>query len=249
MHGPHLQHCRAAQPGHQQDRQPQPDPPPLPRPSAAGSVFFSRHTPPMRSLYAARAAEVTPPRTLTMALKALPRSMKLPELVKGSTGRGEDHHVPGNSPVTGGLYSPLKGRHIQYFRMARPVIREPAPRQRGSFRRWRRRAPAASHAPLTSGPSTSIGDALVLAPGDEDDLLCKGSQARDGAGGTGGDGVVVQPDAVTGPHQLDAVLHAVEGPGKGRGWSRRAPGPPRRRWRPCSSPRCGRRAGGCPPWS
>ena len=59
------------------------------------------------------------------------------------------------------------------------------------------------------------GNVLVIAPGDEDDLLLKGSQARDGAGGTGGDGIIVKPDAVIGTHQLDAVLHAVEGPGKG----------------------------------
>ena len=59
------------------------------------------------------------------------------------------------------------------------------------------------------------GNVLVIAPGDEDHLLLEGAQARDSAGGTGGDGIVVKPDAVIGAHQLDAVLHAVEGPSKG----------------------------------
>ena len=57
------------------------------------------------------------------------------------------------------------------------------------------------------------GDVLVIAAGDEDDLLREAAQAGDGAAGGGGDGIVVEPDAVLDAHQLDAVLHAAEGGG------------------------------------
>ena len=59
------------------------------------------------------------------------------------------------------------------------------------------------------------GDVLIVAPRDQNQLLIEASQARDGAGGRGGDGVVVIPDAVLLPHQLDPVLHAAEAPGDG----------------------------------
>ena len=52
---------------------------------------------------------------------------------------------------------------------------------------------------------------LVVPPGDEDQLLGEGLQPGDGAGGAGGDGIVVPLYAVQLPHEFNAVLH----PGKG----------------------------------
>ena len=58
------------------------------------------------------------------------------------------------------------------------------------------------------------GNVLIVSPGDQNDLLCKGAEAGDGPGGTGGDGVVVVPDAIYRAYQLNAVLHAAEAAGK-----------------------------------
>ena len=63
-------------------------------------------------------------------------------------------------------------------------------------------------------PQHVEGDVLVIPSGDKDDLLVERPQPRDGAGRAGGDGVVVVPHAPVCPHQLDAVLHAAEFPGK-----------------------------------
>ena len=62
-------------------------------------------------------------------------------------------------------------------------------------------------------PQGLEGNVLVIAAGNQNHLLGKAPQARRGAGGRGGDGVVVEPDSVLDPDQLDPVLHAPEGPG------------------------------------
>ena len=54
------------------------------------------------------------------------------------------------------------------------------------------------------------GHALVLAAGDENDLLRKGIQPRDSPGRTGGDGIIVIADAGELPDKLNAVLNALE---------------------------------------
>ena len=64
-------------------------------------------------------------------------------------------------------------------------------------------------------PDGIVGDALVLAPGDEDHLFREAPEPGDGAAGGRGDGVVVPTDAPADPDPLDAVLHAVEAPGHG----------------------------------
>ncbi|MPN14378.1 hypothetical protein SDC9_161705 [bioreactor metagenome] len=51
---------------------------------------------------------------------------------------------------------------------------------------------------------------LVVAPGDKNHLVPEGTQPRYGAGGAGGDGVVVIPHLSQGSHQLDPVLHPAE---------------------------------------
>ena len=52
------------------------------------------------------------------------------------------------------------------------------------------------------------GNVLVIPSRDQHDLVREGAQPRDGARGTGGDGIVVIADAVQLAHELDAVLHA-----------------------------------------
>ena len=73
--GPHVQHCRAAQPGHQQDRQPQPDPPPLP-PRQPQVAYSSHGIHPLWVIVCRQGGRGYSAQELTMALKVLPRSMK-----------------------------------------------------------------------------------------------------------------------------------------------------------------------------
>ena len=58
------------------------------------------------------------------------------------------------------------------------------------------------------------GDVFVIAAGDQDHLLREGAQARRGAAGAAGDGIVIVPHPLIGAHQLDTVLHAAEFTGK-----------------------------------
>ena len=58
------------------------------------------------------------------------------------------------------------------------------------------------------GGQRLIGDVLIVAARNEDDLLVKAAQARNGAGGAGADGIVVVEHAVQRAHRLNAVLHA-----------------------------------------
>jgi len=57
-----------------------------------------------------------------------------------------------------------------------------------------------------------IGDFFVIAARNQDDLLVKAAQARNGAGGAGCDGVIVIRYAIQHANRLNAVFHA----GKGR---------------------------------
>ena len=62
-------------------------------------------------------------------------------------------------------------------------------------------------------PQGVVGDVLVIAPGNEDDLLREAPEPRNGAAGAGGDGVVIKPNAVFLPDQLNPVLHSAKGLG------------------------------------
>ena len=52
---------------------------------------------------------------------------------------------------------------------------------------------------------------LIVSPGDNDELLVKALQSGYGAGGAGGDGIIVPAHPVQLPHKLNAVLHPGEG--------------------------------------
>ena len=56
-----------------------------------------------------------------------------------------------------------------------------------------------------------VGDVLIVAACDEDDLPVKAAQTGNGAGGAGADGIVIVQHAVQSTHRLDAVLHAGKG--------------------------------------
>ena len=61
------------------------------------------------------------------------------------------------------------------------------------------------------GPEGVVRDALILSARDEDHLVREGTEPRDGAARTGGDGVVVPLHAAALANELDAVLHARKG--------------------------------------
>ena len=62
---------------------------------------------------------------------------------------------------------------------------------------------------LYTAPQHVKGNVLIITPGDENDLLREGAQPGNGAGGAGGDGVVIVPHPVIGTYQLDAMLRCV----------------------------------------
>ena len=64
--------------------------------------------------------------------------------------------------------------------------------------------------PADLRPQHIIGNVLVIAPRDENHLFREAPQPRDGPAGGGSDGIIVEPDPVLYPHQLDPVLHTAE---------------------------------------
>ena len=64
------------------------------------------------------------------------------------------------------------------------------------------------------GPEHIVRDMLIVAAGDQNDLLLEGAQPRNGTGGAGTNGIIVVFDAVQLPYQFNTVLHAAEALGK-----------------------------------